>query len=62
MAEQKKQPELFKANLFTSPAPSPGSLSFGLTNDSFNSSFSLVPALSTPAVIQNTSPTTKKDG
>ena len=50
MAEQKKQPELFKANLFSSPVPAAtsGGLSFGLAGDSFNSSFSLAPAL-TPA-------------
>ena len=51
MAEQKKQPELFKANLFSSPgppAPTSGGLSFGLAGDSFNTSFSLAPAL-TPA-------------
>ena len=50
MDEQKKQPELFKANLFSSPgaAATSGGLSFGLAGDSFNSSFSLAPAL-TPA-------------
>ena len=63
MAEQKKQPELFKANLFSSPGPGPaaGGLSFGLTTDSFNSSFSLAPAL-TPVVPAASPPAAKKQG
>ena len=60
MAEQKKQPELFKANLFSSPgaASSSGGLSFGLASDSFNSSFSLAPAL-TPGAHGSPSPPRK---
>jgi hypothetical protein len=61
MDEQKKQPELFKANLFSSPgaAATSGGLSFGLAGDSFNSSFSLAPAL-TPAQ-SSPSPPRKSD-
>jgi len=46
MADQKKTPEPFKADLFSSPAPS--GLSFGLGNEVFSSPLSLAPAL-TPA-------------
>lgn len=61
MAELKKQPELFTANLFSSPAQAPaaGGLSFGLTGDAFNNSFSLAPALTTA---QSASPAPKKEG
>ena len=41
----KKQPELFRSNLFS---PS-GGLSLGLSDESFNSPLSLAPALATAA-------------
>lgn len=43
MADQKKTPEPFKADLFASPGST--GLSFGLGNEVFSSPFSLAPAL-----------------
>ena len=47
MADSRKQPELFRSNLFSSPSPG---LSLGLGGDeTFSSPLSLAPALSTAA-------------